>query len=555
MGTLKQQIDFLVGVLADAGVTTWMVSPGSRNAPIVAGMLRHGKFDLYSFPDERVAAFAALGFAQGTRHPAGVICTSGTAATNLYPAICEAFYQRVPLLAITADRPPELIDQWDGQTIHQNKLFHPHCTANTQLPTFCNDLSASQQRIIIEAIESTTQNAIASTLFPIPGPAHINIPLREPIYEGIDSIFELQKQIKPFVFAHNTPIPVSESLIMNTILSELNSNNSSKILIVVGMHHENPELTHAIQDIGQFFPVLCDVNSKQHSIGLQPWDLALITNPNIPENLIPNTLITMGMGLVSKPIKQWLKAHKPARHFHVSAIENDAIGDPFQTKPKHLFHNEVDFLFALAQCIQKKKSEHAYLENWRGFINSAKDLSISAPFRGEYLLVKSLLKQADSNMVFQIGNSMSIRYASWAGSSQAQIFANRGTSGIDGSLSTAVGYALAHPSKKIIALLGDVSAIYDAHAFWTNKLPKNLIVIVINNGGGQIFNWIQGTNQLPNLLPFIETPQQYNLQHLCDFYEIGHQIQTEIPNSWSLKEWTETGNCTMIEFKFKTHPC
>ena len=118
----KIQLDFLTCLLDDAGVTTWFVSPGSRNAPIVASLVKHGGFTLHSFPDERAAAFAALGAAQGSRYPVGVICTSGTAAANLYPAVCEAFYQRVPLLLLTADRPPELIDQWDGQTIHQNNL-------------------------------------------------------------------------------------------------------------------------------------------------------------------------------------------------------------------------------------------------------------------------------------------------------------------------------------------------------------------------------------------------------------------------------------------------
>jgi 2-succinyl-5-enolpyruvyl-6-hydroxy-3-cyclohexene-1-carboxylate synthase len=136
----KIQLDFIVCLLADAGVTRWMVSPGSRNAPLVASMVKHGGFDLHSFPDERVAAFAALGAAQGSRYPVGVICTSGTAAANLYPAVCEAYYQRIPLLVLTADRPPELIDQWDGQTIHQNNLFQPHTQGNFNLPTIPNFL-------------------------------------------------------------------------------------------------------------------------------------------------------------------------------------------------------------------------------------------------------------------------------------------------------------------------------------------------------------------------------------------------------------------------------
>jgi len=137
--------------------------------------------------------------------------------------------------------------------------------------------------------------------------------------------------------------------------------------------------------------------------------------------------------------------------------------------------------------------------------------------------VKLIMENSSDSMALHFGNSMSIRYASWVGSTKAKVFGNRGTSGIDGSLSTAVGYAMANSEQMVICVLGDISFIYDAHGMWTDHYPSNLKIVVLNNKGGQIFNWIDGPNKEPKLMPFIETPQQYNLSKICEFYKVKHQ--------------------------------
>ena len=544
----KIQLDFIACLLADAGVTRWMVSPGSRNAPLVASMVKHGGFDLHSFPDERAAAFAALGAAQASRYPVGVVCTSGTAAANLYPAVCEAYYQRIPLLIITADRPPELIDQWDSQTIHQANLFHPHTQGNFNLPTIApsNDIQTT-----LLSLQTLIESAIAQTLYPIPGPVHINLPLRDPIYEDVSLPFQNIIPSRPFLLHHPTPAPVNETAVAQW-LSHTNS-QQPRILIVVGMHHTQPELSLALQSLKTRLPILTDIVSQQQAYGIAEWDRAFLNGAPTNNDLRPDILITLGMGMVSKSLKLWIKANKPTKHFHISPL-HAPIGNPYQTNPEHLKHHEVDALFALDQALQNAESHSNFLSNWQNWItetlaNVGEGLPnrISELFQSEFDVVNNILTTCDGRFVFQIGNSMSIRYASWSKQTQASIFANRGTSGIDGSLSTAVGFAITNPEIHCVALLGDVSALYDAHALWTSSLPKNLSIVVLNNRGGQIFNWIGGPSAVEDLMPLIETPHQYDFKHMCDLYQIRHERHTDHPDTqWPTRFLNQTG-CTLWE--------
>ncbi|MBM3438865.1 MAG: hypothetical protein FJX91_07010, partial [Bacteroidetes bacterium] len=269
--------------------------------------------------------------------------------------------------------------------------------------------------------------------------------------------------------------------------------------------------------------------------------------------LQPDILITLGMGVVSKPLKQWLKANKPQKHIHISPLQAP-VGDPFHTQPQHVQHHEVDALFALDQVLTATEIEGQYLQQWQDWmaqtllsVGDGLPSRISELYQREFAVVKQLLSDCDARFVVQLGNSMSVRYASWSGSSQATLYANRGTSGIDGSLSTAVGFALANPEIHCVALLGDISAIYDAHALWTAQLPKNFTVVVLNNRGGQIFNWIGGPAAAENLMPLIETPHQYNLKHLCDFYQIDYARHTEDANTPWQSRFLNQARCTLWE--------
>jgi 2-succinyl-5-enolpyruvyl-6-hydroxy-3-cyclohexene-1-carboxylate synthase len=505
---IRQNLDQLATLLFAAGVRTWAVSPGSRNAPIVAGFLRHGGFQIHSFPDERCAAFAALGMSQATGYPCGVICTSGTAVLNLYPAICEAYYQRVPLVVITADRPAELIDQWDGQTIHQNEIFEKHILESFETPQELNQINAQQK------LEEIIYDAVETSISPVAGPVHINIPLRDPIYEDLELPFFQTKPSKPFVFLKNPTAPIDANYLHAELLKY------PKILIVGGQHIPDQHLQYELLKVSHKIPVLGDITANIQHCGIENWEAAF-TNSTLDETLQPDLLITFGLSLTSKKLKNYLQKNKPKAHWHLSL--GGFTGDPFQTSPETKVIDPAAF-FATCASMENVGND-AYLYNWRLFCENGlkKDsLFLNKEHQKEFELVASVIQNCDHTNALQLGNSMTIRYAGMAGKTGADVYCNRGTSGIDGSLSTAVGFAIANLDKKAICILGDVSFFYDSNALWTNKLPQNLQIIILNNGGGKIFDYIDGPNKEKGLIDYIQTPHTLNAAHLAAHFHIKY---------------------------------
>lgn len=529
MSKLRENLDFLATLFFEAGVTNWVVSPGSRNAPIVAGFIRHGGFSLHSFPDERAAAFVAMGLSLSQNYPCGVICTSGTAAANFYPAVCESFYQRVPLIVLTADRPEHLIDQWDGQTIHQSNLYKPHIRGSFNI---------NANEVLFDSLESTLFEAAKLSQYPVSGPVHINIALDDPIYEGLESDFNEIKPQKPFIFHHQVTPPVDAKAVKNAVaIGEI---KQPKILVVVGQHAPSESLSHALSLLQNKVPVLCDICSHQLQYGIDQWDLALTTH-GFDNKLLPDILVTVGMSTISKALKRGL-LNANVTHLHIT--EHGEVGNPFGTKPTVLNYHDADFLTALYLHSDENSD---YLNYWKSYCGSIDISKFKQNYLNEFQIVKTIINASNENISLHFGNSMSIRYASWNGKANSKIFGNRGTSGIDGSLSTAVGYAIGNATEIVVSILGDISFIYDAHGLWTNKLPSNLKIIVLNNNGGQIFNWIDGPSKEPKLKPFIETPQSYNLSDLCAFYKIKHQTLSELNNNGYLEFINSNIQCLEIK--------
>ncbi len=523
---MQNTLDLIVAHIFEAGITHFTVSPGSRNAPIVSRMVKHGGFLLYSFPDERSAAFAAMGMAQSMHFTTGMICTSGTAVINAFPAVCEAYYQRLPLLILSADRPEELIDQWDGQTIRQNGIFGTYTRAQAHL----NPKNNSPQDIY-DAIFKLTK----FSNWPIPGPVHLNLALPEPIYEGVDLPFNPTAAVKPIVIPHPTPNVLELETVESTVAS------SDKILVLVGQHVKSETLDFVLQKLQNKIPILADIVSQQHRNGLKNWDISLLKR-EIPENFNPELLITCGTSMLSKPLKQWLKRVKPL-HIHLSL--DAEIGDPFETNPQHISCFDADFLEGLNHIFEEPTD---YLQQWQTFIQDRKEPVFAEPFGSEMRLVSELMMKFTENDILHLGNSMSVRYGSWCGQTKAEIYGNRGSSGIDGSLSTAVGHALANLDKKIWLVLGDVSTVYDSNGLWTD-LPSNLTIIILNNGGGRIFDWIDGPNKVEGIRPYIHTPRKFNFEHLAKFYNVAYcRLKTsEIQSLFALGSGSK--EAVLVEFE------
>lgn len=501
---LRHNLDAFAHAFKALGINQIVVSPGSRNAPIVAGFIRVGGFTMLSAPDERAAAFMALGSAQATGKPAVVICTSGTAVLNLYPGICEAYYQRIPLIAISADRPENLIDQWDGQTIHQKDIFEKHILQGFHLDSDLHESGAEK-----ELLNHVARATAISRGKPC-GPVHINIPLKEPIYTDLDTpagtTFTLPE----------LPSDAEKSLEKISIPAEWM--NTGKILFLVGQHKPDENLRHVLRSVSQMFPVVTDVLSNAHSeetIGCTE-NMDMISDVHRPD-----ILITTGMGVVSKNLKMQLRKLNITSHFHLG--DGGFTGDPFFTRPVTL---QADAAAVLADWIQQYggKADPYFLHAWKTVCNEVPNLDLESD------IIRSILKHIPEDACLQLGNSMVVRYANGCAKLPDTVFGNRGTSGIDGSVSTAIGYAWANPEQKVYCITGDIGFLYDKNAWWCNPLPKNILVIIINNRGGMIFDRLHGPEKLPELRNFVHTPHHFDAKEIAEHYGVKY-------HAYKSEEW------------------
>jgi len=532
MSDYLSNLNRLASWLHAYGVQHVVACPGSRNAPLLETLHRSGFFEMHACRDERSAAFIALGMAQ-RGIPAAVCCTSGTAVLNLYPAICEAYYQRVPLIAITADRPPELIDQWDGQTIHQQNIFEKHILKGVQWP---DNLDYPGQSSVIDPL---MQSALDTATGSCKGPVHINIPLRDPIYRDFEQhvpveIFTINKTAKD----GNATTP---------LLPEL----PGRTLMICGMHSPDESLKQAIIQIGQKIPVLCDITSGMIAFSVNHnWERSfLMASGQIPETLQPDNIISIGTSMLSKALKEWLRKFKPKQHFHIA--EGGWVGDPFGTHPRHLVQNPASFLGALNLALPDENHYHKDWQDWcntsaQRYENTRKQLPWS-----EWVALEHIFKLMPEGITLQLGNSMPVRYAAWlAPKNTLAVFANRGSSGIDGCVSTAVGYALAHPHEQVLLLVGDVSFFYDSNALWIDKKPENLKIILLNNSGGNIFRIIDGPQKMQVAEPYLVINDYRNAGMLSTDMDCNYKFSAGMPEVEDILEFFSEPGPSVYELMF-----
>lgn len=499
---LQQNLFSFVSALGKAGLKNVVLCPGSRNAPIVLAFVRHGGFNLFSVADERSAAFMAMGMAKSLNKPVAMCCTSGTAALNFYPAICEAYYSGIPLLAITADRPPEMIDQWDGQAIRQKEVFKNHILLSVETPD-ADELQLNRFAEI--AIETFT---IANTKSK--GPVHINIPLNEPLYKGLDEQFgeypspDYQVSFKEGQYPFSNKYP---EIHLEQATSTIK--NNSRILVIAGA-----DTKIAFEKYANLIVLPDVISGLSHAKNLHwGFEKGLVTaNKEILSNLKPDVLITTGKWILSKNLKNLIRNQRPPTHIHLDS--NGQCADPFGTMPQ-LLKNSFDELLNWAN----QNSNATYIAEWQNLTqnaNTKSDSWIGSDEMSEIRAFKKAIKSQTSDVVVHFSNSMPIRYASIFSDllETEHIYANRGTSGIDGCSSTALGHALV-TDKKVVLFTGDISFFYDSNAWWNNHLPDNLKIILFNNRSGNIFNIIDGASKMDERHPFMTTPHFRSAKNIC----------------------------------------
>ncbi len=552
-----ESITRLVHICAKKAVTEFVISPGSRSAPLTLSLARHPDIHTRVVPDERSAAFLALGMALKSRRTTGLVCTSGTAVLNYGPAIAEAYYQHIPLLVLTADRPPEWLEQQDGQTLNQRAVFDKHVKASYELPA---DFSHPD---VVWFIERTVNEAInLSQSFP-PGPVHINVPIREPFYPIADEKIVYPENVKTTHWWQSTPTLSPEQWVAIREVWE----DSPHKLIVAGQSLYQPEELQVMKQLQQELeiPIIGDILSNLHEIPetIRLADAILMQKDEALRNdLKPDLLITFGNSVISKNLKLFLRQAKPRVHWHIQPAGK--VADPFQTltdvlsvQPLYFFKKlfeDLDYQSFLSQDEDEPSSD--YFALWQQQEQQArlrvKNTFMNAPF-SEFEAVYEIMNALPEQSVLHVANSMPIRYANLVGLNHWQsveLFANRGTSGIDGCTGTAVGSAWV-TNQPVTLITGDMAFLYDRNSLWHNQLPGNLRIVVLNNHGGGIFRLIDGPAAQPELEDYFETHQRQTAENTARDFGIGYlrcqaleELQQLLPDFFAA-----TGGAKLLEIE------
>lgn len=530
----KPIVQSIVNQLIVVGVHNIFIAPGSRNAPLTIAFAQCPEFICHSIVDERVAGFYALGMARELNEPVAIVCTSGTAVLNFAPALCEAFYQEVPIVAITADRPSFWIDQEDGQTIRQPNIFANYVKLSASLPDERDNNSLQTAELML----ANALNELRTAPF---GPIHINVPLDNPLYEQA----EVECHSKS-IFLPNRPKVCG----LEQLKELCNSNLRSMILVGTNQPDEEiNQLAKQCQALG--FVVVASPLANIEAEQIETPELVLLAATEQQKtNLSPDLLITLGGPIVSKQVKLLLRTFKPK--YHIDIDENPMRVDTYNC----LTHKAIASTKQALQYIVNNalSADTTFGKSWENNKATNKttdycnqigwcDLSI-------YPHIIKLIDKQDINL--HLSNSTPVRFGElFAKAKGVNYYANRGTSGIDGCLSTAAGAAMA-TSKTTLIITGDVGFFYDSNCFYNSHLPANLKVVLISNGRGSIFDLL-GNARKTNAEQYFTTPHQFNAQHLCAAFKVDYfsaSSHQQVESVWP--KFISNGKCSVLELDTTT---
>lgn len=530
-----------------------VISPGSRNVPLAIGFASNKKFNCYSIVDERSAAFFALGLSQKSKKPTILICTSGSALLNYYPAIAEAYYSEIPLIILSADRPEYKINIGDGQTINQSNVFEKNILYSNSLKQDCSHateeiIKSNLQKIVndkddfskIEKLQKSIQKnneQIIEIAFNLSinkmQPVHLNVPMEEPLYEFVDSP-SINVKVKK---------KIEKTLSIKDLDNYYNTiNKASKILILIGVSDGDILSKKSIQKINSCSSIIV---MKEHTSNV--FNESFISNIDrligpielqsnsdfIFDELSPEIVISLGGMIVSKKIKSFLRNYKPTKHFHIG---NNISKDSFYSGVKHIKITANKFF----ENINLNKSNSNYFDKWNQLDTSKLDLHnryMKVINFSDLKVFEIMTNWIPKKYNIQVANSTPIRYFQLFDlKNKNMMFANRGTSGIDGSTSTAIGNSVQNDSP-VLLVTGDLSFFYDVNALWNNHIPKNFRIIIINNSGGGIFKILPGFKENNLFSEFIETQHNLSARLIAKMFNFNY---TRVSTKFGLNLYLRT---------------
>tara|TARA_B110000503_G_scaffold141407_1_gene234860 strand:+ start:13057 stop:14826 length:1770 start_codon:yes stop_codon:yes gene_type:complete len=522
-------------------ITDVVISPGSRNIPLAIGFSSNKAFNCYSIVDERSAGFFALGMAQQTKVPVILLCTSGTALLNYSPAIAEAYYSNIPLIILSADRPTYQVNIGDGQTIDQNKVFGNNVLSSCSLlqdVTHHTDaiLKSNIQNLIktpfsvasIKKQQSKIQNfneeLISSSFLKaiqLKKPLHLNVPFEEPLYD-FNSIESIKISKKPILFdASDQEINLGE---LKALFEK-----KYKTLLLVGCSKPSYLSKKTQQKLAEKTGIVVlteSTSNLNHKAFFGNIDQiiapieALKDKKIIFSNLKPQILITLGGMVVSKKIKQFLRDYSPLHHLHVG------LDTPYDTYFIGVKHIKSDPNLFFEKILLHTNIDLTYRNSWTELSNRRQlfheDFIKQAPF-SDLIVFSVMSSKIPANYQVHIANSSPIRYLQlFKMSNPNAVYCNRGTSGIDGSTSTAVGASVVNNVPTLL-ITGDLSFFYDANGLWNNYVNSDFRIIIINNHGGGIFRILPGHKENKLFSSFIETKHNLSAKQIAKMHGFIYQ--------------------------------
>lgn len=541
-------IRHLAEICAALGVRRAVIAPGSRNTPLTLALTAQPEIACFPVTDERSAGFFALGMAQYSREPVVLVCTSGSAVLNFAPAVVEAYYQHLPLIVITADRPVEWIDQSDGQTIRQPNIFANYIKGSFQLPAedapgAVSAASSFSNRLVAQAIDTALQ-------FPR-GPVHLNVPLNEPLY------VEMPENTPPPRVLRSLPteiIPSAETA--DAFVSSWQK--ASKRMIVVGTGYRDESLNKLLNVLADSTETLIVAENLSNISGP-----AIVSTPDLffaslsedeKSILKPDLLVTIGHSVVSKQLKSYLRSYQPAEHWqlqtelpyadtyraltHIVPVKGMRLLELVLNVQAHQtsnpvidIHPELPELSVLASSAELLSVES---HHYRSLITAVSNRTATRSRAyiqqlplSDIAVFRDLLPLVPAGWVVQLANSTPVRISQFFETrADLRYFCNRGTSGIEGSVATAAGSAFASGLPTLL-ISGDLSFLYDSNGLWNANFPRNLKIVVLNNEGANIFSMIGDQKVIERCQPFFDASHSVNLEALCKAYGIEYRFFAE----------------------------
>jgi 2-succinyl-5-enolpyruvyl-6-hydroxy-3-cyclohexene-1-carboxylate synthase len=533
----KKTVQDYMMLLVEHNIHHVIITPGSRNAPFSISLTDHPDITAHSVIDERSAGFIALGMAQQLNAPVALICTSGTAVLNFAPAIAEAYYQRIPLLITTADRPQEWIDQGEGQSIRQPEVYRNYIKASFDvvLDNGDKDLIWYNARIMDEAMRLCAEG--------VQGPVHLNFPLRESLYKRAE-------------FSGKFPRKVIQARLNNDLTEEewtsirSTISTAKKIMVLAGQHIPDHELLEAIKKISANGSVIVLTESHSnlaHADFVTTIDRLLMGLTDEQKDwLVPDLLITIGHNIISRKIKDILRKGEYV-HWHV---DHSGEGlDTLQHLSKIIALRPSYFFLKLAAVNFNGGNYKEVILRWNASAGYSGNKYVSEHGFSDLSAFGEILRALPFGCDLQMGNSSVVRYIQlYDAREDLNYFGNRGVAGIDGCTSTAVGASFS--SGRLTTLIsGDVAFFYDSNAFWNEMVTAQLKIILINNGGGGIFRIIEGPSGTGKALEkYFETAHNRTAESFAAMFNLPHLFAKDKNELRSGLQWLfQTDHCAVLE--------